>query len=197
MRPVRHIHRPAMNVVRAMLLVVLALTGSLPPAHAEWRVPLDFSNWSRPQGACQPFAFADAVEARSIGAWDVLDIVPTEPPVRADLTYAELERLGGARLTLEVDAGLLRKELLEQARDDIRRVVRTARIGASSAAVLRGDTIEFQPREGIDTAAVSNAFAPLTSGPYPSLLERAVDGDRAARGVRAFALRDEVFQERG
>lgn len=177
-----------------MLLVVLALIGTVPPARAEWRVPLDFSNWSKTP--CQPFALADAMEARSIGAWDALDIVPTEPPVRADLTYAELERLGGARLILGVDAQALRKEMLEQARADIRRAVRTARIGAPGAVLLRGDTVEFQPRDGIDAAAVSNAFAPLTSGSYPSLLERAVDSERTARGVKAFALRDEVFQER-
>jgi protein-export membrane protein SecD len=185
-----------MIVLRAMLFVVLTLIASVPPAQAEWRVPLDFSNWSKPQAACQPFAFADAMETRSIGAWDALDIVPTEPPVRVDLTYAELERLGGVRMTLQVDAQALRKEMLEQARDDIRRAVRTTRIGSPAAAVLRGDTIEFQPRDGIDASAVSNAFAPLTSGSYPLLLERAVDSERAARGVRVFALRDEVFQER-
>jgi preprotein translocase subunit SecD len=99
-------------------------------------------------------------------------------------------------MTLQVDAQELRKEMLEQARDDIRRAVRSARIGSPAAAVLRGDAIEFQPRDGVDAAAVSNAFAPLTSGSYPSLLERAVDSERAARGVRALALRDEVFQER-
>lgn len=149
-----------------------------------------------PQAACQPFAFADAMEARSVPAWDELDIVPLDPPMRADLAYAELERLGGARLILEVDAKAVRKELLEQARDDIRRAVRAARIGSPGAAVLRGDTVEFQPRDGIAASAVSNAFAPLTSGSYSSVLERAVDSERPARGVRAFAIRDQVFQER-
>jgi preprotein translocase subunit SecD len=185
-----------MNALRVMLLVVLALVGSVPPARAEWHVPLDLSNWSKQQILCQPFPFAEAMPARSAGPWDALDIVPTDPPVRADLTYAELERLGGTRLILGIDAQALRKEMLEQARDDIRRAVRTARIGAPSAAVLRGDTVEFQPRDGIDASAVANAFAPLTSGSYPSLLELAVDGERAARGVKVFAIRDQIFQER-
>ena len=43
-----------MIVLRAMLFVVLTLIASVPPAQAEWRVPLDFSNWSKPQAACQP-----------------------------------------------------------------------------------------------------------------------------------------------
>ena len=184
-----------MNALRAMLLVVLALAGSMPPARAEWHVPLDLSNWSKQQAACQPFAFANAMQARSAGPWDALDIVPTDPPVHADLTYAELERLGGTRLILGIDAQALRKEMLEQARDGIRRAVRTARIGSPGAVVVRGDTVEFQPREGVDASAVATAFAPLISGPYPTLLERTVDSERAARGVKAFAIRDQMFQE--
>ena len=136
------------------------------------------------------------MQARNAGPWDALDIVPTDPPVRADLAYVELERLGGTRITLRVDAQALRKEMLEQARDDIRRAVRTARVGSPGAVLLRGDTVEFQPRDGIAASAVASAFAPLTSGPYPSLLERAVDGERAARGVKAFAIREQIFEER-
>ena len=116
------------------------------------------------------------------------------PPVHADLTYAELERLGGTRLILGIDAQALRKEMLEQARDGIRRAVRTARIGSPGAVVVRGDTVEFQPREGVDASAVATAFAPLISGPYPTV---GADRLERTRGARRQGLRhpDQMFQE--
>jgi len=97
---------------------------------------------------------------------------------------------------LEVDDSTLRREMIQEARDDIRRAVREARLGSSAAVTIRGDTIEFPPRDGADPAAVSDAFAPLLSGSVPALVSRNVDAERAARGVVAFAVSDQALAER-
>src|SRR5215831_2088537 len=49
-----------------------------------------------------------------------------------------LDLQGGSHLLLEVDTGAVRKEKLEQVRDDVRRVLREARVGLSSAPVVGG-----------------------------------------------------------
>src|SRR5215468_12065794 len=58
-----------------------------------------------------------------------------------------LDLQGGSHLLLEVDTGAVRKEKLEQLRDDVRRVLREARVGLSSAPVVRGTSVEVGVRE--------------------------------------------------
>src|SRR5215472_3866984 len=58
-----------------------------------------------------------------------------------------LDLQGGSHLLLEVDTGAVRKEKLEQLRDDVRRVLREARVGLSSATVVRGTSVEVVVRE--------------------------------------------------
>jgi len=58
-----------------------------------------------------------------------------------------LDLQGGSHLLLEVDTNAVRKEKLEQLRDDVRRVLREARVGLSSAPVVRGTSVEVVVRE--------------------------------------------------
>src|SRR5262247_771197 len=58
-----------------------------------------------------------------------------------------LDLQGGSHLLLEVDTGAVRKEKIEQVRDDVRRVLREARVGLSSAPVVRGSSVEVTVRE--------------------------------------------------
>src|ERR1041384_4907441 len=58
-----------------------------------------------------------------------------------------LDLQGGSHLLLEVDTNAVRKEKLEQLRDDVRRVLREARVGLSSAPVVRGSSVEVAGRE--------------------------------------------------
>jgi len=58
-----------------------------------------------------------------------------------------LDLRGGSHLLLEVDAAAARKERLEQVREDVRRVLREARVGLSSAPVVRGTSVEVVVRE--------------------------------------------------
>ena len=58
-----------------------------------------------------------------------------------------LDLQGGSHLLLEVDVAAVRKEKLEQLRDDVRRVLREARVGLSSPPVVRGNSVEVVTRE--------------------------------------------------
>src|SRR6266540_4291159 len=52
-----------------------------------------------------------------------------------------LDLQGGSHLLLEVDSNAVRKEKLETLRDDVRRVLREARVGYTGLAV-RGNSVE-------------------------------------------------------
>jgi preprotein translocase subunit SecD len=58
-----------------------------------------------------------------------------------------LDLQGGSHILLEVDANAVRKEKLETLRDDIRRVLRDARVGYTGL-VVRGNSVEVRIREG-------------------------------------------------
>jgi len=58
-----------------------------------------------------------------------------------------LDLQGGSHILLEVDTKAVRKEMLEALRDDVRRVLRDARIGYTGL-VVRGNSVEVRIREG-------------------------------------------------
>ncbi len=58
-----------------------------------------------------------------------------------------LDLQGGSHLLLEVDSKAVRKEMLENLRDDVRRVLREARIGYTGL-VVRGNSVEVHIRQG-------------------------------------------------
>ena len=57
-----------------------------------------------------------------------------------------LDLQGGSHILLEVDTKAVRKEKLEAMRDDVRRVLRDARIGYTGL-VVRGNSVEVRIRE--------------------------------------------------
>ncbi len=60
-----------------------------------------------------------------------------------------LDLQGGSHLLLEVDSNAVRKEKVQTLLDDVRRVLREARIGYTGL-VARGDSVEVRIREGAD-----------------------------------------------
>jgi preprotein translocase subunit SecD len=58
-----------------------------------------------------------------------------------------LDLQGGSHILLEVDSSAVRKEKLETLRDDVRRVLRDARVGYTGL-VVRGNSVEVRIREG-------------------------------------------------
>jgi len=58
-----------------------------------------------------------------------------------------LDLQGGSHILLEVDSNAVRREKLEALRDDVRRVLRDARVGYTGL-VVRGNSVEVRIREG-------------------------------------------------
>jgi preprotein translocase subunit SecD len=62
-----------------------------------------------------------------------------------------LDLQGGSHILLEVDTKTVRKDMLEALRDDVRRVLRDARIGYTGL-VVRGNSVEVRIREGANSS---------------------------------------------
>src|ERR1700760_4903719 len=67
-----------------------------------------------------------------------------------------LDLQGGSSLQLEVDSNYVKKEKLDQVRDDVRRVLREAKIGYTGL-VTKGDAVEVRLKD----ADVQTALAKL------------------------------------
>src|ERR1051326_1846701 len=97
-----------------------------------------------------------------------------------------LDLQGGSHILLEVDSNAVRKEKLETLRDDVRRVVRENRLGSPAAATIRGSSVEFPAREGVDPQLALSKLRDL-SQPLGGILsatgQRSVDVVDAGNGV--------------
>jgi preprotein translocase subunit SecD len=100
-----------------------------------------------------------------------------------------LDLQGGSHILLEVDSNAVRKEMLETLRDDVRRVLRDARIGYTGL-VTRGNSVEVRIREGTSQEQAAAKLREL-SQPLGGLLgttgNRTVDIENAGGGL--FRLR--------
>jgi preprotein translocase subunit SecD len=109
-----------------------------------------------------------------------------------------LDLQGGSHILLEVDSNAVRKEKTEVLRDDVRRVLREARIGYSGLTA-RGDTVEVRIREGFD---VQQALAKLRelSQPLSGILggggQRTVDIANEGGGLIRLRVSDAAMNER-
>jgi preprotein translocase subunit SecD len=72
-----------------------------------------------------------------------------------------LDLQGGSHILLEVDTAAVRKEKLEALRDDVRRVLRDARIGYTGL-VARGNGVEVRIREGANSADARSKLQTLS-----------------------------------
>src|SRR5256885_3289158 len=58
-----------------------------------------------------------------------------------------LDLQGGSHILLQVDEGDVRRQKLMALQDDVRKVLREARVGLTSAPVIRGNSVEVHVRE--------------------------------------------------
>src|SRR6202051_628470 len=100
-----------------------------------------------------------------------------------------LDLQGGSHILLQVDAADVRRQKVETLRDDVRRVLRDARIANTNT--VRGDTIEVKLREPNDAAQALPKLREL-SLPLGGLLsatgQRTVDIVDAGGGVIRLSL---------
>jgi preprotein translocase subunit SecD len=89
-----------------------------------------------------------------------------------------LDLQGGSHILLQVDSNYVRREQLDNLRDEVRRVVRENRLGSPAAATVRGNSVEFRIREGADQQLALTKLREL-SQPLGGLLsatgQRSVD----------------------
>ncbi|HBY28852.1 MAG TPA: protein translocase subunit SecD, partial [Bradyrhizobium sp.] len=64
-----------------------------------------------------------------------------------------LDLQGGSYLLLEVDSNYVKKEKLEQVRDDTRKALRDARIGFTGGITIRNDAVEARIAKESDVPA--------------------------------------------
>ena len=109
-----------------------------------------------------------------------------------------LDLQGGSHLLLEVDSGAVRKEKLETLRDDVRRVLRDARVGYTGLAV-RGNGVEVRIREGADLPQVLTKLREL-SVPIGGLLsgsgQRSLEVSDLGGGLIRLTMTEPAINER-
>jgi preprotein translocase subunit SecD len=109
-----------------------------------------------------------------------------------------LDLQGGSHILLEVDANDVRKQKIDQLREDVRKVLRDARVGLVSAPVIRGNTVEVRIRE----ADLQTALTKLRelSTPLGGLLsatgQRAVDINNVGGGTVQLTVNEPAIVER-
>jgi preprotein translocase subunit SecD len=74
-----------------------------------------------------------------------------------------LDLQGGSHILLEVDANAVRKEKVEALRDDVRRVLRDARIGYTGLVVRGTNTVEVRIREGASPEQAATKLQELST----------------------------------
>src|SRR4051794_3977550 len=110
-----------------------------------------------------------------------------------------LDLQGGSHILLEVDSAAVRKEKLEQLRDDVRRVLRDARIGYTGLAV-RGNSVEVRIREGASPEQARSKLNELAQ-PVGGILgsttgARSLDVSDEGGGLIRLTLTEPAIQER-
>ncbi|MDP2408877.1 MAG: protein translocase subunit SecD [Pseudolabrys sp.] len=83
------------------------------------------------------FAFPNFLSEKTVSSW---------PKWAQRHIVLGLDLQGGSHILLEVDSAFVRREQVENVRDDVRRVLREARVGYTGLAV-RGNTVEVRIRE--------------------------------------------------
>jgi preprotein translocase subunit SecD len=110
-----------------------------------------------------------------------------------------LDLQGGSHILLEVDTNAVRKEKLETLRDDVRRVLRDARVGYTGL-VVRGNSVEVRIREGSNFDQAVEKLREL-SQPLGGILgassgQRTLDITTEAGNLVRLTLTDPAITER-
>ena len=109
-----------------------------------------------------------------------------------------LDLQGGSYLLLEVDSNYVKKERLDQVRDDVRRTLREAKIGYTGLAV-RNDTVEVHITRDTEQATALSKLREL-SQPLGGLLgangQRSLDVTDAGGGVIRLTVTPAAINER-
>jgi preprotein translocase subunit SecD len=109
-----------------------------------------------------------------------------------------LDLQGGSHILLEVDANDVRRQKLMALQDDVRRVLREARIGLTRAPVIRGNSVEVAIRENDLQQGVAKLreLAQPLGGFLGSTGARSVDIENVGGGVVRLSPTEPALLER-
>ncbi|TAK50097.1 MAG: protein translocase subunit SecD [Xanthobacteraceae bacterium] len=112
------------------------------------------------------------------------NVVKTWPKWAQRHLVLGLDLQGGSHILLEVDSAAVRKEKLEQIRDDVRRTLREARLGYTGLAV-RGENVEVRVKDsdGPQALAKLRELSQPLGGLLGSSGQRSVDVTDAGNGL--------------
>jgi len=155
---------------------------------------LYFTRWKMAAILCTVFA---------VCLFAVPNFLPTKM-VNSWPTWAQrhvvlgLDLQGGSHILLEVDSKSVRKEMLETLRDDVRRVLREARIGYTGL-VVRGNSVEVRIRQGQNSGQAQEKLQTL-SQPLGGILSatghRNIDISSEPNNLYRLTLTDPAILER-
>jgi preprotein translocase subunit SecD len=110
-----------------------------------------------------------------------------------------LDLQGGSYLLLEVDSNYVKKEKLDQVRDDVRRTLRDAKIGFTGGVAIRGDSVEVRITKEADVQTALSKLREL-SQPLGGLLgssgQRSLEVSDAGGGLIRLSVPQAAITER-
>jgi preprotein translocase subunit SecD len=109
-----------------------------------------------------------------------------------------LDLQGGSHILLEVDTDDVRKQKVDTLRDDVRRVLREARVGLAGAPVVRGNSVEVRIRENDlqqGLAKLRELSSPL-GGVLSTSGQRSVDIQNVGGGLVRLTVTEPAIIER-
>ncbi|HLH95429.1 MAG TPA: protein translocase subunit SecD [Xanthobacteraceae bacterium] len=109
-----------------------------------------------------------------------------------------LDLQGGSHMLLQVDADDVRRQKVEALRDDVRRILRDARIGITGQPTIKGNTVEVHIRDNDTQAAIAKLRELSTpiGGVLGAGAQRSVDIVDAGGGLVQLTVTDASLTQR-
>ena len=109
-----------------------------------------------------------------------------------------LDLQGGSHILLQVDANDVRRQKLQALQDDVRKLLREARVGLTRAPVIRGNSVEVIVRDGDVTQALSKLreLSQPLGGFLGSSGQRSVDIENSGGGLIRLSVPEPAILER-
>src|SRR5215218_5258982 len=109
-----------------------------------------------------------------------------------------LDLQGGSHILLEVDSNDVRRQKLVQVQDDVRKLLREARVGLAGAPVVRGNSVEVRIRESDlqqGLTKLRELSQPL-GGVMSATGQRSIDIENVGGGLVRLTVSDPAILER-
>jgi preprotein translocase subunit SecD len=145
---------------------------------------------------CTPSEPRYAQAAKSTEPWDTLQVVVRDSPTPIEAVQAEMDRIGGSRMLLEIDANDVRKQLLSVLRTDTVKTLREARIIWSRMPMVREGAVEVQVRDVGDVDHALSLLATSVAAPLDRPSARSAEMSDRGNGLIRLTPAESAVVER-